>query len=671
MKHNILKRVNNFVSKSKKNFLSFLKYNKQFCSFVVLSLISCLCLRGLTIGNWFSFLPLFFDLGVILIIGSFAYFIKPTHQFKYFVSILFLITVINIINSIYYAFYTSYASFGLLATIGQVGEVGGAIFEKINFGQFIYVLFFLIFIYINRVLNRGEYFNLVSKIEKGKLLFRNTLLIGFIFLAICVCFLNKTDYSRLTKQWFREYTVEKFGILVYQGNDLIQTLRNSVNNLFGYDEALKYVTEYYEDNTRDNKANEYTNVFADKNVVFVHMESMMSFFVNLKIKDIEITPNLNKLVNEGLYFSHFYPQISVGTSSDTEFTLNTSLMPVQSGTVFVSYYNREYETLTNLLKDKGYYTFSMHGNKASMWNRNRMHPQLGYMDFYAEDSFEVNEENTVGLGLSDVSFFDQALEKIKTIEKEHNKYMGTLITLSNHTPFDDLDKYLPLDLSYETEVYDEQLGITRNVHYDYLENTILGNYIKSAHYADYALGLFLDKIKSSDEFNNTIFVFYGDHDAKLSRKEFNYYYNFDFNTGKIKDENDPTYIDYDYYANELNKNTPLIIWDKNQTLTGKVDYYMGMIDVMPTLGNMLGVYNKYALGHDIFNIKNNNIIVFANSNFLTEKLYYNNTKGEYKVFSDEVIDNAYLEKCQNYTETILEVSDNFIVYDLKKRMEEK
>lgn len=35
-----------------------------------------------------------------------------------------------------------------------------------------------------------------------------------------------------------------------------------------------------------------------------------------------------------------------------------------------------------------------------------------------------------------------------------------------------------------------------------------------------------------------------------------------------------------------------------------------MYDAMPTLGNMLGFSNKYALGHDIFNIKENNIVVF-------------------------------------------------------------
>jgi len=665
MKKKVIKKLNNF----KMYLCEFFKYNKQFASFVILSLISCICIRGLTIGNWFSLYPLLFDLGFIILFASFAYFIKPKHQFKYFLIVLFIISLINVVNSIYYTFYTSYASFGLLASLGQVGEVTDSLFNKMHFSQFIYVLFLIIFVYINRVLSKGDYFDIVTKIEKGKKLFATTFFIGVVLIGLNVCFLKGSDYSKLTKQWNREYIVERFGILVYQGNDLVQTLRNSFTNLFGYDEAMLEFTEYYKNNTIQKSDNEYTNIFLGKDVIFVHMESIMSFFVDLKVKGIEITPNLNKLVDEGLYFKNFYPQYSVGTSSDTEFTLNTSLMPSQSGTVFVSYYNRDYETLPKLLQNEGYYTFSMHGNKNTMWNRNNMHPILGYNDFYAEDSFKLDD--IIGLGLSDESFFSQLVPMIEDINSKHDKFMGTLITLSNHTPFADTDKYLGLDLTYTTNVYDEQLGIEKNVTYDYLENTTLGNYIKSTNYADYALGKFMELVKNSSAFDDTVFVFYGDHDAKLSRKEFNYYYNFDFKTGEVKDELDPTYIDYDYYMNELNKNTPLIIWTKDGLVSGEVDYYMGMLDVMPTIGNMLGVYNKYALGHDIFEIKDNNIVVFSNGNFLTNKLYYNNSKGEYKVFSDEIIDYNYIEEYKSYSEKLLEVSNNLIVYDLKKRVEEK
>ena len=393
----------------------------------------------------------------------------------------------------------------------------------------------------------------------------------------------------------------------------------------------------------------------------MHLESMMTFFIDLEINGVEITPNLNKLSKEGLYFTNFYPQISVGTSSDTEHTVNNSLLPVSSGTVFVSYADRHYVSLEKLLSNKGYYTFSMHGNKSTMWNRHKMHPNLGYQEMYFEESYVIDE--VVGLGLSDVSFYKQIVPILTEIENNNEHYMGTIITLSNHTPFSDLDKYGELDLSYTTTITDEQ-GNKTHVIYDYLEGTKLGNYIKSAHYADMALGQFIDMLYENEIMNDTVFVMYGDHDARLSRNEFNYYYNYNFTTGEIKDESDPTYIDYDYYANELNRKTPLIIWTKDNKTKGQVDYYMGMIDVMPTIGNMIGITNKYALGHDIFETKWNNIVAFPNGNFLTKNVYYNNSKEEYKPLTNDPIDETYIEECKKYTENIIEISNDIIVYDL-------
>ena len=118
----------------------------------------------------------------------------------------------------------------------------------------------------------------------------------------------------------------------------------------------------------------------------------------------------------------------------------------------------------------------------------------------------------------------------------------------------------------------------------------------------------------------------------------------------------------------MNKNTPLILWTKNPSLRKKInkqiDYTMGMYDVMPTLGNMLGVENKYALGHDIFNIKDDNVVVFPNGNFLTGKVYYNNSTGEYYVYNNSVIDDEYIEKYKKYSDRLLDVSNSIIVHDL-------
>ncbi len=631
--------------------INFIKYNRQFCSYVVLSLLCCIIIRFYTLGGIFDLQPLFIDLALILTFGSFGFFYKPQKQFTFYLILLLIYTTMGIVNAVYYTFYNSFASFSLLTALGQVGEVGDAVFDKMRLVHFVYLLFPLMFILVHKRLKNRDYFNFVAKFEKGEILFGKTLVTGLAVLALCVTTLSATAFSRLSKQWNREYIVSTFGIIAYQTNDLVNTLRPKITSWFGFDVALKNFHDFYEENRIPKSNNSYTGIYEDKNIVFIHMESIMTFLVDLKINDVEITPNLNKLSKEGLYFSNFYPQVGVGTSSDTEFTLNTSLMPVTSGTAFVNYFDRTYYSIPNLLRDKGYYTFSMHANKASMWNRNKMHPSLGYMDFYSKTSFEVDEE--VGLGLSDKSFFKQLMPILKGIESNNEKYMGTIITLSNHTPFKNDDLFEQIDL--------------KSGEFDYLEDTKLGDYLRSSYYADQALGEFLSYINESDYFEDTIFVFYGDHDPKLSLRTFHDYYNYNHETGEIYTEEDEEYTPYDYYSNELNRKTPLIVWGKNSKQKKKVEYYMGMIDIMPTIGNMVGLYNPYSIGRDIFEIKNDNIIVFPNGNYLTNKLYYNNSKEEYRVISlDETLSDDYLKECKEYAESIIEISNGLVIHDLIK-----
>ena len=663
------KNIKDIFNNLKKNIVRYFKHNRLFLSYLLLSFINCFVVRYLTVGNWYNYKTLFIDLSVNAILGSFVYLFKVNKQYYYLAVLMFLNTFVCTVNAIYYSWYSSFASFSLLSALGQVGEVGDAVLAKLKVIYFIYLIPFGLFIYINSRLNKKDYFSYMRKIEKGKIMFVSTLAIFTILLGLNMAMVSKGSYSSLQKQWNRESIVKSFGIVIYQGNDLFQTSYSKMNSLFGYDEAARKFVDYYNNREVEESDNKYTGMFEGKNVIMMHLESMMTFFVDLKINGVEITPNLNKLTKEGLYFSSFYPEISVGTSSDTEFTVNTSLLPVSSGTVFVSYYNREYVSLEKLLSDNGYYTFSMHGNKASMWNRNKMHPSLGYKDMYFEDKYNIDE--VVGLGLSDHSFYNQIMPILTDIENKNTNYMGTIITLSNHTPFNDLEHYPELDLTYKTTKLNEETGVEEEIVYDYLEGTKLGNYIKSAHYADMALGEFFDNINNSDVMDNTVFVMYGDHDAKLNKSEFNRYYNYNFETGEIKTSDDPTYINYDYYQNELNRKTPLIIWSKNKKLRTEVKYPMGMIDVLPTISNMLGIKNVFALGHDIFETKNDNIVPFPNGNYLTKKVYYNASKEEYMPLTNEPIDENYIKECKDYTENIIELSNDIIVYDLIKNEKDR
>lgn len=664
------------LKKIKKIIIEYIISNRLFLSYVVISLISTLVTRSYTIGLEKSIYPFITDLGIILIIGSIGYFIKPKNQYKYFFTCVCIFSLIGLINSIYYVFYSSFASIGELASLSQTETVTGSIWEKFRIHYLIFIFFPLIFNIIHKKLSASSYYNFINCIEKSKTMVMSTLIVGITLLATSFIFAQKSDYSRLKKQWNRLYIVDRFGVLLYQGNDIVQTLTPKINSLFGYEDALKLFNDYYssEDNQKYKEENKYTNILDGYNIIFVHMESIQDFAMDLEYDGEQITPNLNKLAKEGLFFSNFYPQVSTGTSSDTEFTLLSSLMPAASGTVFVSYYNRNYNTLPKILKEDGYFTFSMHGNLASMWNRNKAHPNLGYDGMYFEESFTYNEDDVINLGINDKLFFQESIPILENIEIEYTNYMGTIITLSNHSPFTFIDKYGEFDFSEEVEVLNEETGEIETITTNYLKNTAIGNYLTSVHYADSALGDFLTYINASDAFDNTVFVFYGDHDAKLTRKEINYLYNHNSINGELYTEEDENYIDYNSFEHELNKKTPLIMWTKNaklkNVLQGEVKYYMGMIDVAPTILNMFGKTNEYALGHDIFNIKNNNIIAFPNGNFLTNVMYYNNSTGEYYILNDStVIEDGYVDIRKDYIENLLEVSNSIIVYDLLNKKE--
>lgn len=663
--------ISEILKKIKQSSKKYFSTNILFSSFIVLSIMIGILLRYNTVGGILSFKPFLGDLLFVIIIGSFGYLIKPKNQFIYFLSWLLFFTVLTIINAIYYEFYQSFVSVNLLATISMVGEVGDSVFEKLKIIHFIYVLAPILLIIIHKNLCKKNYYFEVSKIEKGKKMFKGTLLVGTVLICSFLITLSSVEISRFIKQWNREYIVQRFGLYIYTINDLIQSVQPQIDTLFGYDEAVRNFRDFYEEKWSEKKeTNEYTNIFKGKNVVFIHAESMQTFLIDLTINGEEVTPNLNKLSKESLYFSKFYPQISVGTSSDTEFTLLTGIMPSSSGTVFVSYSNRTYESLPHLFKNLGYYTFSMHANNADYWNRKVMHKNLGYDDFYAKDSYIINgEEDIVGLGLNDKSFFEQSLERLKTFNTLNSPYMGTIITLSNHSPFDDLEKYgeYKVTMTY-TDIDENGVEIVKEA--PYLEDESMGNYLRSAHYADEALGEFFNSIELDSSFDNTVFIIYGDHEAKLGKKQFNLLYNYDPYTDEIKSEDDPTYISLDNYGYDLLKNTPLIIWTKDKSLQREITNVMGMYDILPTISNMFGLNYKYALGNDIFS-SNEKIVIFPNGNFLTNKVYYNNLKDEYVSFGNQLIESDYIEKYKEYTSKRLEISNGIIVHDLIKKEGEK
>ena len=649
------------------NYKEYASTNRQFIAFIISNLLNAILLRFFTVHNYFAIKPILADLAIILLFGSFVYLFKTKKQFTYLMVISFLFTLICIINSLYYTYYMSFASFSLIAISLTVVDVGDAVVKNVlQVKDFIFLWQLIFMLIYHSHLKKTKYYEFAGPKENRKKRFTGTIISGIVVYSLFFMTVTSTEFSRLSKQWNKEFLVTKFGVYTYQLNDLFKSLDAKFNTLFGYDNAAKNFREYYEDNTLELKKNDYTNIFEGRNVIVIHAESIQNAAVRQSFNGLEVAPTLNRLKDEGIYFSNFYAEASSGTSSDSEFSFSTSLLPVTNGAVAVSYWNREYETLQKLLKDKGYNTLSFHANNGEFWNRNNFHKSLGYNTFYSKNSFKVTEENTIGLGLSDKEFFKQLTPKLKKEYEENGKFMATLIMLSNHTPFDAVDKYgeFDVDIKEDETVTENGVEVSKTVTYPYMEGTKLGNYFKSVHYADSALDELMTELDEEGLLDNTVVVIYGDHDAKLPKSDYVRLNNYDKENDDVLDKDDEKYEEVDYFDYELNRSVPLIIWTKDKKFNTTIDTAMGMIDVMPTLSNMLGVKPKYALGNDIINL-NDNVVAFPNGNWLTNNIYYNSQKDEYKVINpNAVIDKDTISKNSDIASKKLEISNDIILYDL-------
>ena len=146
-----------------------------------------------------------------------------------------------------------------------------------------------------------------------------------------------------------------------------------------------------------------------------------------------MTPNLNKLVSENIYFDNFYTSVGIGNTSDAEFSVMTGLYPMGDRYSIYEYNQNVYQTLPLLFKEKGYNCYSFHANKGIFYDRTNVHENLYKFDkHYSSELLEVKEENLINHWLADEFFLKQVIDKIY---ESNEKTFSFAVTITNHTPF--------------------------------------------------------------------------------------------------------------------------------------------------------------------------------------------------------------------------------------------
>jgi len=227
-----------------------------------------------------------------------------------------------------------------------------------------------------------------------------------------------------------------------------------------------------------------------KNLVIIVEESLGAEFVG-SLGGLDLTPNLDALAAEGLWFENLY---ATGTRSVRGLeAIVSGFTPTPARSVVkLPKSQRNFFTLGGLLAQQGYETSFIYGGEAQFDNMRRFFINNGFEKVIDENDYE-NPVFTGSWGVSDEDLFARAHNEFSGA---HDKpFFSLVFTSSNHSPF--------------------QYPGGRIKRFDEEKNTV-NNAVK---YADYALGQFFREAKESEYWDDTIFLVVSDHNSRVYGSE--------------------------------------------------------------------------------------------------------------------------------------------------------
>lgn len=558
-----------------------------FLFFIILILKSFLflCIVNTNNASSFSFIKGFFSYqappsilvysAFLVVFLCFSYLLKGRIRFLYLLFFDVVLSVLIVGDLMYYRGFGSFLSPYVLSQISNLDNTLGSVLSML---RPIDALFFLDFI----LLPLAPKIMFVYHQEKARKVVVFFAL--FIFSILTIYYQHyRLDIKRLGNDmlfrvaWVPNQTMTNLSSIGYHVYDLYKHFKeNQIHELKPDD--IKNIRQWLAQKNEDLTNNEFKAILKGKNLVVIQFESLENFIINQSINNQEITPNINQLLNNSYYFTNLYEQVYNGNSSDAELMVNTSVYPIRSGATFFRFPMNSYNSLPELMELNGYNTLAIHPDKGSYWNWMTALDSIGFNKTFDASYFKQDEK--IGLGLSDGSFFSQVAS---LLAKENEPFYTFMITLSSHCPFDLPEKYQELDIE------------------DSLNNSKLGGYFQSIHYTDKQIGLFLEKLEESQFLDNTVLVIYGDHTGVHK------YYNDEI---QQFEPNEQWWLDD-------SKRIPFIIYSKD-LIGQKFDVTGGQIDIMPTLAYLFDLNESYkgtALGRNLLNTKQD-FVILANRDFI-------------------------------------------------------
>jgi len=302
------------------------------------------------------------------------------------------------------------------------------------------------------------------------------------------------------------------------------------------------------------------------NIVVIFLESVGYNRMSRSGNPLNPTPNLDELSKNSIFFDRFYIPM-VGTARSV-FGLITGIHDVASVET-ASSNPRIVDQYSSINALNNYKKFYLMGGSAS-WRNVRSLLKNNIHDIKIMEQDDMDYPRLDVWGISDNDLFKVAHSTFENINTS-NPFFAVVQTATNHRPYS-----IPVDIEGFNLISLEK-SILSNAGFDSQEQ------FNAIRMLDHAVGEFISYAKSSSYFNNTVFLFFGDHGTSDPRAMHMPKSDFDL---KLRSYHVPFFI----YSPGLIKEGS-IRTDVSQ-----------LVDILPTINGLAGNnYENRTMGRDLLN----------------------------------------------------------------------
>ena len=299
------------------------------------------------------------------------------------------------------------------------------------------------------------------------------------------------------------------------------------------------------------------------NIVIVMLESLGASRVSAYGNPLKTTPTLEHIADNGWFFKHFYVPVS-GTAKTVWASITGVPDVSRVKTATRNPLIAEQRTVVNAFTEHEKYYFL--GGSAGWANmRALIKSSIDKLHLYEEGSYDAPRVDV--WGISDLDLFRAADKVLRGIPKE-KPFLAYVQTAANHRPFtipEDHGDFVE-DRPDDEVLY--QAGFKNAEQYN------------AVRFLDYNVGKFFEMAKAGGYFDNTVFVFYGDHNNRIT----------------ITPHMAPFYEQLDLDGLHV----PHMIYAPALLKPRVVEEAVSLVDVLPTLAGLFGLPYEYgALGRDV------------------------------------------------------------------------